>query len=85
MTGLKPLATTDEFVARDAPHCPHDDLKLCEGGYIRAWSFKTDGDGHWCAIFGGVADFGDEGDGDYWVECSSCLQRFELPDEWEWD
>ena len=73
------------------PHdgiCPHDDapLRLAEGGYVRMWTLTRVSDsGPWIADDACSVDaYSDDGDGDYWVECTSCLRKFAIPDEWDW-
>jgi hypothetical protein len=65
--------------------CGHDRLQLVEGGYTRTWSLSPDNDGVIWADFTGLEDFSDTGDEIYWVECATCLQRYQTPDEWEWN
>lgn len=58
-------------------------LRLCEGGYIRMWSLEPGEDDKPTVYFTGLEDFTDYGDYDFWVECMSCLQSFEAPEDWE--
>jgi hypothetical protein len=73
--------------------CPHDDVVLVEGGYERTWTWDTSGDMP-VAIFHGLEDFSDEGDGGYFLRCSYCLADLGEPPlqddddiggpAWEW-
>jgi hypothetical protein len=67
---------------RDA--CPHYDKVLVEGGYERTWSLNEREGNIPVAVFHGLEDFSDDGDGEYVVRCSSCLKEFDLPEDWDW-
>jgi hypothetical protein len=67
--------------------CQHESKRLVETGYERHWSWHEPDDGEQLpvAVFHGLEDFTDEGDGTYRLECAYCLALFDLPDEWDWD
>jgi hypothetical protein len=65
--------------------CDHNSLRLVEGGYERTWDWEETDSGGFVAIFHGLEDFGDDGDGSYRLECSVCLQEHPLPDDWDWE
>jgi hypothetical protein len=81
VTTTTPAEAWQEHVVAN---CPHYDKVLVEGGYERTWSFEEQDDGTFAAVFHGLEDFGDEGDGVYTLRCSTCLTEFDLPDDWEW-
>jgi hypothetical protein len=75
----------------DDLHCTcGGDLQICENGYVRMWSLRRSRRG--ADVI--VADSGDRGldvdiesgDGNYWVECKTCLKRYDDSTvEWEWN
>jgi hypothetical protein len=70
----------------DNPDCQHESKRLVEGGYERYWTWvEPDDEGDPVAVFHGLEDFTDDGDGNYRLECAYCLAVLELPDEWDWD
>ena len=63
--------------------CGHDRLQMCEGGYVRVWDLVYDEDTDmWLACLGETS--GDEGDGETWVECRTCLARYKMPEEFDY-
>jgi len=67
------------------PKCGDGRLALIEGGYEREWRLRweemDDAPGQ-VVLFAeddGLESYGDDGDGDYFARCTSCLATFEAP------
>jgi hypothetical protein len=74
----------DNGIACRDPNCPGT-LMLQETGYVRCWSTHME-DGRLVATSnGGTEDFGEEGDGDEHLCCSTCLFEYALPTDTEID
>lgn len=75
------------------PYCKDGDIVLVEQGHERTWDLETSedlitpyGERGLTAHFHGIEDYSEDGDGDYFTRCSSCLAEFQAPDdEWEWN
>jgi hypothetical protein len=89
-----------EFVRRafpgiECPYCARGELVLVEQGHERQWDLSFD-DGYssgqiteeevLTANFSGIEDYSEDGDGDYFTRCGSCLAEFQAPaEDWEWN
>lgn len=95
LVGATPVHERQAFPGTSCPYCKHGDIVLIEQGHERQWALSFD-DGYssgqiteeevLTAHFHGIEDYSDDGDGEYFTRCSSCLVEFQQPDdEWEWD
>ena len=78
------------FPGVECPYCKLGELQLVEQGHERTWDLTVfedeDDDDLVTAHFSGIEDYSDDGDGDYYTRCSSCLAEFQAPeDDWEWN
>jgi hypothetical protein len=68
--------------------CTHH-WELREDGYTRRWetTITTDSDGtvEIEAQFTGLEDWDEDGDGNYYLQCLSCMARTDMPDNYEID
>lgn len=60
-------------------------LVLVERGHEREWRLDYGDDGEVTAVFEGIEDYSEDGDGNYFARCTRCGAEYEPPDEWEWN
>jgi hypothetical protein len=71
------LVGRDPYPTESRP-CEHE-WRAAESGYVRTWSIDRHDDGTLTAHYSGASDFSDDGDGDVYLECRTCLTREAIP------
>lgn len=80
--------TDAEPAALDSPcvgEQPHD-WALAEDGYMRTWRSELDAERQVVvAHYSGASDFTDDGDGEMFLQCRTCVATTDVPEGWEVD